>query len=345
MVVENAERDVLVMAAAGETQDVILSAGAAQEVPTRVVGLDGLAQGWRTADVLFISADEAERVAGLALPPRDRVFLVGRDAVALATWSAPLGAQVIALPQGAAWLGAVLAGGGTGPGRAPVVAVLGGSGGVGASTLAATLACLSARKEAAALVDTDLTGGGIDLLLGAERSDGWRWPRLSGADGHVGELRRYLPVVEGVSLVSMARGPTPDLAREPLAAIIGSLRRGHRLVIVDPGRALTQAARESSRLATHVVLVVHACVRGVAAAREVLRTHQPDGAVAVLRRAGPAVSAAMVCEALGIEVVGTLPEDGRLPGAAERGEPPTRAGRAYRRACQEVLDLVGDGHE
>ena len=345
MLVANGEHDVLVMAEAGETQDLILSAAAAQDVPTRVVGLEDLVQGWRAAELVFIGADEAERVAGQALPPRDQVFLVGRDPEVLTTWSAPLGARVIALPQGAAWLGAVLAGGGTGPRRAPVVAVLGGSGGVGASTLAATLACLGARRQPSALVDTDLTGGGIDLLLGAEQSGGWRWPRLSGAEGHVGELRRYLPVVEGVSLVSMARGPTPDLAREPLAAIIGSLRRGHGLVILDPGRALTQAARESSRLASQVVLVVHACVRGVAAAREVLRTHQPEGAVALLRRAGPGVSASMVADALGIEVVGSLPQDGRLPGAAERGEPPTRSGKAYRRACEEVLTLVGGGHE
>jgi secretion/DNA translocation related CpaE-like protein len=338
--------DVLVVAGPGDTQDVILSAAAAQEVDATVVtALDEVAERWRAADAIFIADKLAEAVAGRALPHREGVYLVGEDASVLAAWSAPLGARVIALPDGTGWLGAVLADGGSERGRAPVVAVLGGSGGVGASTLAATLACLAAgRAGDAALVETDAVGGGIDLLLGAEAAGGWRWPRLSGAEGYVGDLRPYLPKAAGVSLVSMSRGPAVDLTREPLAAIFGSLRRTHDLVVVDPGRGLTLAARESLRLAIRVWRVVLGGVRGGAAAREVVRAHQLEGAEWVVRRAGPGVSAAVVEDTLGLPVVAELPADRALVAAAERGEPPTRAGRRYLRACRALLDrLGGDG--
>jgi secretion/DNA translocation related CpaE-like protein len=251
---------------------------------------------------------------------------------------------VIPLPGGVAWLGVVLAG--SAAARAPVVAVIGGSGGVGASTAAATLACLgAARPGAAALVDTDPLGGGIDLLLGAERQAGWRWPRLSGADGHVGELRRYLPVVDGVSLVSMARGPALDLAREPLAAIVGSLCREHALVVLDPGRGLGAAGREAIRLAGWRVLVVAGSVRGLASARETIRALQLERVVAVVRPGRAGLGAGQVADALELEVVATLPEDRRLAAAAERGDPPLRAGRAYRRGCEKVLRHVLRGPE
>lgn len=123
----------------------MLAAAAAQELVARTVTSTAeLATGWRSAGSVFVADDFAAAVAGHALPPRERVFLVGGDESALTRWSAPLGARVIGLPAGRAWLGVVLDGGG--PAAAtPVVAVLGGAGGAGASTLAGMLACLAAR--------------------------------------------------------------------------------------------------------------------------------------------------------------------------------------------------------
>lgn len=331
--------DVLVVAGPGETQDTVLAAATAQELAARTVtSIADLGEVWRDAGAVFVADEFAEAVAARALPQREGVFLVGVDEAMLTAWSAPLGARVIGLPAGRAWLGAVLGGGGPAAARTPVVAVLAGVGGAGASTLAGALACLAARGSgSAALVDADLLGGGIDLLLGAERADGWRWPRLSGAEGYIGDLRSYLPVVDGVSLVSMARGPTVDLSRDPLAAILGSLRRSHDLVLLDPGRSLATAAREAVRLATRVLVVVPTAVRAVAATRELLRTLQLQEAEVVLRRGGQGLGAAAVGDALGLPVVGELPDDRRLPVAAERGLSPLRAGRRYRVACERLL--------
>lgn len=343
-----AERsDVLVVAGAGEIQDLILSAVAAQELAAVVVtDLEQVAAPWREAGVVLVADDQAEGLAGRALPHREGVFLVGTNRQRLASWSAPLSARVIPLPEGSAWLGAVLIEGSS-RARAPVVAVLGGSGGVGASTLAAALAQLGAGlPEGAALVDVDPLGGGIDLLLGAEQARGWRWPGLNGAEGQLGDLRSHLPVVDGVSVVSMARGEPLDLAREPLAAVVSGLRSWHSLVVLDPGRSLSPAAREAVRLSNRQLLVVASGIRGVAAARQaiaILGLESPD---LVLRRSPGGLPSDLVADAVGHPVVAVLPEERTMPGAAERGEPPARGPRRrYRRTVTRLLArLLEAGH-
>lgn len=343
-----AERsDVLVIAGPGETQDLILSAVAAQELAADVVtDLELVLAPWREAGVVLVADDQAERVAGRALPHRDGVFLVGTDFELLSTWSTPLSARVIPLPEGVAWLGAVLVEGSSRT-RAPVVAVIGGSGGVGASTLAAALAQLGAdRPGGAALVDVDALGGGIDLLLGAEQTRGWRWPRLNAAEGQLGDLRPHLPVVDGITVVAMARGATLDLAREPLAAVVGGLRAWHSLVVLDPGRSLAPAARESVRLSSRQLVVVAGGIRGVAAARQTVAMLGLERPELVLRRSPSGLPADLVADAVGHPVVAVLPDERGLPTAAERGEPPARgARRRYRKAVARLLAGLMAGHD
>ena len=334
--------DVLLVAPAGEVRDLVLAAVAAQELEAEVIAEpERLAGPWRDAGTVVVAGELARRVAGVAPPPRPGVFLVGADAEQLAVWSAPLAAGVIQLPDGEAWLAAVIS-----DGRSrfsgPVVAVLGGSGGVGASTLAAALAQVAAeRADASALVDVDPLGGGLDLLLGAERVGGWRWPRLESADGRLGDLRSYLPKVDGVTLVSMARGPAFDLSREPLAAIVGALRSWHSLVVLDVGRCGGPASREALRLAGRQLLVVSASVRGVAAARQVVAGYELERAELVVRRARGSLEASLVAEMVAVPLLGEFPADPRLVDAAECGEPPARGvRRGYRRAVSALVQRL-----
>lgn len=345
MATDDRKRDVLVVAGAGETQDVILSAVAAQELVAEVATeAQAVAAHWRAAGVVLIADDQAQRLAARALPHRESVYLVGPDRARLSQWSAPLSAQVIPLPEAAAWLGAVLAENSSRV-RGPVVAVLGGSGGVGASTVAAAIAQLTGeRGRTAALVDVDPIGGGIDLLLGAERTDGWRWPRLTSAEGQLGDLRPYLPVVDGVTVVATARGDDNDLAREPLAAVLGALRIWHDLVVIDPGRSLAPAGREAVRLAGRQLMVVAAGVRGVAAARQTVASYDLDRAELVVRRRSGGLGVDQVAEAMGRPVLAELPEEPRLSSAAEVGEPPARGSRRrYRAAVAELVAALLPG--
>lgn len=330
--------DVVVVSDLGEVCEVVTTAAAALGHEATVCEPEAMGGRWQAAGTVFIGVDSAAAVAALALPRRERVYLVGSDSGAAALWSVPLGAEVIVLPQGRGWLSSVLAGqaGGTGE----LLAVLGGSGGVGASTLAAALAWrASDRGRSVALVDADRLGGGIDLLMGAEREPGWRWPRFAAADGVLGELGEFLPMVDGVTVLSMARGPDLELGRDPLAAVLASLRRTFDLVLVDAGRSGSAAAREALRLAGRTLLVVGGCVRGVAAAGEVLRAFAPPATEVVVRRLpGVRVPDEAVEEALGLPVVARLRHDPRLVIAAERGERPELSRR--RDGLGRVCDLL-----
>lgn len=302
---------------------------------------------WASAPLVVVGPDLAAALTGLRLPARRGLLVVGHDEAPAAAvrHSVGLGAAVLTLPSGAEALADAVSGlAGRSPGSGRLLALTGASGGVGTSTAAAALALVAAREGTrTALVDLDERGGGLDLLLGAERHEGWRWPRLAGARGFLGDLRGQLPVVEGVDVLATARLPDggPPLTGEAVGAVLLSLLRSHALVVVDLAREPTAAGAEVLRRADEVLLVVRADVRGVAAGREVARLLAPSCAsLRVLtrhsRRSGLATSAA--AEALGLEGAGVLPHDPAAVTAGERGEPPARSDRSpLARAGRAVL--------
>jgi secretion/DNA translocation related CpaE-like protein len=303
---------------------------------------------WARAPLVLVGVDAAAEVAALVLPPRRGVYLVGLDHALtdVCAWSVPLGAAVLALPSGADVLAAALAEVGGRRARAGrLLAVIGGAGGVGSSTCAAGLAVVGARLgRRAALVDLDEQGGGLDLLVGAEGEDGWRWPRFSGARGFLGDLHGQLPHCDGVDVLSMARDARSPgfLGAEQLRAVLLSVVRTHDLVVADLPRSLTPACREALRHADDVLLVVRADLRGIAAARELLQELVPvSAAVRLLVRVGRVrgVAPDAVAGALGLPRAGTVAFDAGLALAAERGDPPGRSPRsALARSCRQVLD-------
>ena len=307
----------------------------------RVADVDAALARWASAEVVLVGGDQAGRLASAGPRRRGRLYLVGFDADDLSAWSMPLGAEVIPLPRGLAWLTAVLsADSGL---TTPVAAVIGGSGGVGASTCAAGLALAAARRGlGVALVDVDPLGGGVDLLLGAERAPGWRWPRLAGARGEVGDVRQLLPEVEGVTVVSMARGEgAAPPAAESVQAVLSSLARHHDLVVVDAGRSPLAAVRQQVRLAQPGLLVAGCDVRAVAAAAQVRRVLELDSPRLVVRQTpGVRLPPEVVADALGLELWGELPNDPRLMAASEAGEPPLRQRSRWAKAVSALLDRV-----
>ena len=305
---------------------------------------------WASAGLVAVGSDAAAAVAALGLPARRGLLLVGRDEApaAACTYSTELGAAVLTLPTGAEALAAAVGGrGGRRPGSGRLVAVTGGCGGVGSSTWAAALAVVGARSGTrTALVDLDPRGGGIDLLLGAEQLDGWRWPRLAGARGFLGDLHGQLPHTEGVDVLSSARGGEDSLpaTAEPVRAVLMSLLRSHPLVVVDLPRDLGAVTAEALRQADELLLLVRADVRGVAAGREAARPlARHCSSLSVLTRTGRfrGVDADAVASALEVPLAGIVPHDPRLTVAAERGEPPGRSSRSpLARSCRIVLDRL-----
>jgi len=342
-----------VVTADDELLDHILSVTAAVGMEPQVASDPGtLRPSWSSAPAVLIGVDQAAAVAAMVLPRRADVYVLGRaeDQDVVHQWSMPLGAAVLTLPDGAGWLATALADASsqrTGSGQ--LICVVGGSGGVGASTCAAGLAFVGARLGGRTmLVDADPLGGGIDLLVGAERVDGWRWPRLAAARGHLGDLGGQLPQVEGVDVLSMARGGAsgaPDA--EQMTSVALSAVRSHRLTVVDVPRSLGPAAREAVRRADRVLLVVQADVRGVAAGRELVReVDQSCRDLSLLVRVGRVrgLDARTVATGLGLDLAGVVSEDAALVTAADSGDPPARSPRsALARTCRTILEpmLIG----
>jgi len=289
---------------------------------------------WRTAPAVLIGADQVSQLVAWALPPRSQLYLLGQaDAYeTLCRWSMPLGASVIVVPDGAKWLSRVLSGRARGSVAGTVVAVRGGCGGVGASTLCAGLAVAAARQaHSVALVDGDPCGGGLDLLLGAENLPGWRWDKLSNAVGQIADITPMLPRVEDVTLVSMPRADpliVPSLAYE---AVIDCLARSHDLVLVDAGRMI----RDGPALTTRAVILSGLTVRSVAATRAVLNGVDTTEYGLVVRRRG-SVTPGDAGRAIELPLVGVLPDLPELGRLADRGVAPMLGGK-WKRACSQIL--------
>ncbi|WP_152361173.1 septum site-determining protein Ssd [Microlunatus speluncae] len=351
---------VVVLATDPDLLDRVLAVAAAAGVEPRVLPDPGAIRPlWAMADLVIVGVEVAPRLATMALPRRDDVFLVAPDEAGGETtgWSGPLGAAVVLLPGGATWLTAAIADAGGGrAGASRLVAFVGGSGGAGASTCAAAFAYQAAQLgRSTLLIDADPRGGGIDLLLGAEGEPGWRWPRLDRAQGHLGQLAGQLPRVEGVDLLSMARvGPPPaELPTEPSAeavkAVLLAGLRDYQVVVVDLPRPPTDAGAEVLRRADRTYLVVAGDVRGLAAARQTaaeLSGLCSDLAAVLRLRPGGQVDATTVRDGVGIEVVAAVRDEPGVLRAADRGEPPGRSARsALAKACRSLLDQLAETDE
>ncbi len=322
-----------------ELLDGVLAAAAAAAVePSVTAEAASIRPAWSSAPMIIVGIDRVRQVRDLTLPRRSEVYVVGDETSQqeLWQWSAPLKAAIVALPAGAGLLTAAIADVVARPGDGGLtVAVVGSSGGVGVSTIAAGLCYVAAAGNMSAmLVDLDPFGGGIDLLVGAESLPGWRWPRLQAAQGHLGELTGHLPRAAGIDVLSASRDSDQvpaELGTDPVRAVLLSASRSHRLTVVDLPRAMTASSREVLHRAQRTLLVVAANIRAIAAAQQIrpqLLSASSDLHVVVRMPRSGGVDAGTVADAVELPLAGAVGEDSSLDAAADRGEPPGRSARS-----------------
>jgi secretion/DNA translocation related CpaE-like protein len=249
----------------------LAAAGAEAELAT---GGPALRRAHRDAPLVLVGADVLPTAPVQALPRRPGVVVVSGAELPPADWATAveLGAERVALlPADEVWLLSRCAA----AVRSPVeqgwlVAVGGSCGGAGASTVAGALALAAA--PGALLVDGDAGGGGLDLLLGAERVEGLRWPELTGLRGRVAgdALLASLPETDGVHVLAASRAEAVPIPPEALTAVALAGRAAGAPVVVDLPRgepALAEAVLAEADLA---VLVVPGRLRAASAARLML---------------------------------------------------------------------------
>ncbi|GAA0459960.1 septum formation initiator [Streptomyces stramineus] len=326
-------------AAAGATPEV------AHTVPAHRAGRPG-------APLILIGDDCAHRCANtVTAAPAEGVVLVGKDAGDPGVWrrAVEIGARNVAvLPGNESWLVDRIADAVEGAGRpALTLGVIGGRGGAGASTLACALAVGAARAgRRTMLIDGDPLGGGLDVLLGGERTEGLRWPAFAGSRGRVAgrALEEALPELHSLRLLSWDRGSRATVPPDAMRAVLAAARRRGGVVVVDLPRRLDEAAVEALGQLDVGLLVVPAELRAVAAAHRVAET--VTTALADLRAVvrGPCASgfdAEEIARLLKLPLAGELPAESGLPAALAAGRPPGSAERGpLARFCAEFWSQV-----
>ena len=306
---------------------------------------------WLGAAAIVLDEPAALRCTRSGLPRRDGVVLVSPGEPSPAAWAAAIdvGAQhLCALPSHEADLVRHLAeatesASATGF-SGPVIAVVGGRGGAGASVFAAALA---SRVDGSLLIDLDPCGGGIDLLLGAESVPGLRWPDLGRQSGRLAwsAVRDALPRRAGVSVLSSDR-QFHEIEPGAVVAVLEAARRAGPTVVCDIPRQLTPAGAQAVQFADLVVIVTSCDVRGIAAAgasMSVLRSLNPAAGMVVRGPSPGGLAAREVADATGVPLLASMRPEPLLDQRLQSGGLRLRRGSPLARAAHTVLGVVQRG--
>lgn len=306
---------------------------------------------WAAAALVVVDATAADAVSRLGLARRSGVLIVTSGTPSVALWASAVSIgveQVLELPAGQAALIERMSdvASGSGP-LGPLVAVIGGCGGAGASTLAVALALNAASAgHQPVLLGCDPWDGGIDIVLGAEDVPGPRWPDVAEISGRLpsAAIQDGLPYAHGVRFLSSTRSRPAAVGVAALSAVVTAARRTGEPVIVDLPRSTGEPARWLGGILDLGVVVCPATVAGALASRAIvteLHWSPTNSGIAVRRGLGRDLIDDALAAAVGLPVLTRIPEDHRLLTRQQQGEPPglrRRSGLA--RTCAGLWRLT-----
>ena len=307
------------------------AAGAEAEVAT---GGPALRRAYRESPVVVVGADVLGSAPVRGLPRRAGVVVAALEPLSPEGWAAAveIGAERVAvLAADEAWLLRRASAAARGPvERGRLVVVTGSCGGAGASTVATAVALGAAPRVL--LIDGDPTGGGLDLVLGAERAEGLRWPDLTGLHGRVAgdALLAALPETAGVHVLAADRRTRADVPADALAAVVEAGLTDGCTVVLDAARGARAEPETLPAEPDLALLVVPARLRAASAARLLVDSEGSPWSRAhlVVRPVVGGLSTAEVVDVVGRPLLARLVHDRSAVSRGERGEPPAVTGRA-----------------
>jgi secretion/DNA translocation related CpaE-like protein len=336
--IEAARRPLIVTEDESLLDDLLRLCAAAGTEPEVVFTAPPRAASWDNAPLVLLGVEASGAVRGAAR--RKGVLLVGRgrpDPDDAGAWrqAVAVGADhVLFLPGDESWLVDRLADVAEGSDEpALTIGVVGGRGGAGASTLACGLAVSAARSGwRTMLVDGDPFGGGLDILLGAERTGGLRWPDLADSRGRVnsGVLEESLPRLGQLGLLSWDRGDSVLIPPQAMRSVLGAARRRGGVVVVDLPRRVDDTVAEALAQVDVGLLVVPAELRAVAAAcsaASAFTSRMDDLRVVARGPFGGGLDGSEIARLIGLPLAGELPPEPALAELLSGGAPPGSAAR------------------
>lgn len=309
-------------------------------------GIGGLA-GWAGAPLVLVGVDAAAELAELRPMRRDGVHVVSWGTFpdqAMATALA-LGAEnVAALPGSGDWLVELLSDlGEERPSRAWTVGMLGGSGGAGATVLAAALGQVAATRGPTVVVDADPLGPGMDRVLGLEERAGVRWDELCQTTGRLGAsaFRESLPRRDRLGVLTWHPGRRGTLQPFAVREVLSAAQRGHHTVVVDLPRMRDRLLDEVVARCDLVLVVTRPCVSGLASAARVVAGLPDEGRARLVLR-GRGLQPEEVARLTSTPVLLGMGDQRGLAESIDLGLGPVRTRRSpLARAAREVLAAAG----
>ncbi|MBB4134772.1 septum site-determining protein Ssd [Gordonia humi] len=307
---------------------------------------------WLRATAVAVDAGAVDVLAALHPPRRGAVVVVGAREDDPRAWQTALslGAQGgFVLPDEESGLVGALSEFRR-PVRSPagVVAVVGGHGGAGASSMTAAVALVaSGAGQRVLLVDADRSGAGADLILGVEDEPGLRWPDVTGETGAIAgpALRAALPGTGRISVITSGRDDAEPLRPDTVLAVVDAGRSAGDVVVADVGREPGPVAAGLLDSADVAVLVTTASVHGVAASRRTAARLVGDReALLVVRGPSPGgLRARDVADAVGLPLLGGYRPERGLDRRCEATGLRLRRRGPLTRAAQDVYRRLRAG--
>jgi secretion/DNA translocation related CpaE-like protein len=319
---------------AGVEPDVVTSAAEARRT-------------WGAAPLVVVGDDLVDEAARAGLRRRADVVVATLGSDADVPWRAALalGAEhVVVLPAAETFLVERLAAGETAAlRRATVVGIVGGTGGAGASVLAAALAVASARLgHSTVLVDADPMSGGLDLVLGCESRIGARWQHLADVTGVLApdDLRTALPSVHGVDVLAVSRSGDVAVPVAAVPAVLDSAMSAYDVVVLDLPRGHPDLLELLVSRCDDVLLVVPLDVRGASASVRLAAWLAARARTGLVARHLPHshLDPDDLATWLELDVAAELAHDRRISASLDQGEAPGTAPRTrLARTCRVLV--------
>lgn len=359
------DRAVLLVGDPVVADEVARQGAAVGHAPLTTAEVGRVVERWAVAPLVLVDAGRVAELAALAPPGRPGVHVVGggpadadvlRAALALGATqvhdvvSAPegVGDLLAAVEQRPAGASGPLGAAGPAARTGWVLGVVGGSGGVGATTLACALGQVAGSTPGGALVvDADPLGPGVDRVLGVEaRTGDADWTTLGRTHGRLSSRSLSAALARRDGVACLPWGPPPRVSPTPEAvrAVLAAARGAYGRTMLDLGRPDVPARGPGLAARCDLVLVVvRPSVAGLASAAHVRRTLGGLPGVGLVVRsvdhdARGSVPADDVADLLGAPVLGRLPHQRGLDEAVDVGLGPAHRRRA--RLTRAAADLV-----
>ena len=200
------------------------------------------------------------------------------------------------------------------------IVVTSGKGGVGKSTITATLGMAMAEAGAkVALVDADVGLNNLDLVLGIEGAVTYDVSDVEKGRCRLTEALVRHPFCENLSLLSSRALAGGTISEKSFAAVISALRRGFDYVLIDCPAGIDEGFHRAVACADEALIVttpVPASVRDADKVSDLLAGYRLRRVEVIVNRVrgdlvlkGDALGVKDVMSVLRLPVVGSVPED------------------------------------